>query len=83
MLEKVAGHLVNYFVLHRPGLASMRHIYTFCERNRGQEFVKFSQSLIHEFNVIRGLVFVTAERDLATPHAGFALCGDSSMKGYA
>eukprot|EP00972_Heterocapsa_arctica_P082569 12166333-Heterocapsa_arctica.AAC.1 len=25
MLEKVAGHLVNYFMLHRPGFASMRH----------------------------------------------------------
>lgn len=83
MKERVCGHLVNFMMLHRPGLSALRHVYTFAERHRDRDFHPFSRSLHHELGVLQGLIFAVVDKEIDQEYLEAVFCGDSSSVGYA
>jgi len=83
MIEVFLGHLVNYFLLARPGLVAIQALYKFKHASFDKGWCRFAREVFDELLLIMGLVFVCGVRDLGLPFADQVYCGDASLKGYA
>jgi len=82
VMEVVNGHLVHFFSLSRAALSAMRHVYGFVDRTESG-WRRFDEQTLAELNLIKGLVFVSAEVSLDQPPCAVALVGDASLQGYS
>ncbi|CAK0903100.1 unnamed protein product, partial [Prorocentrum cordatum] len=80
-MKRVAGHVVNHFMLARCALAALDHVYSFI-MDFGPRTGRFSAALTSELRTIKGLVFL-CQADLGAPWSRIASASDSSMLGYA
>ena len=78
---RFVGYVVNHFLLLRPALAVIDHLYLFVHHHLF-EFANFDRATIAEIREIQGLIFL-AEADIGRPWAPIAFCSDSSALGYA
>ena len=77
----VLGHIVNIFLLSRPGLSILDRCYAFAMQF-GAEFGVITNEVRHELSAIRSLLPVVGV-DLATAWCPVAFCSDASLQGYA
>ncbi|CAK0836197.1 unnamed protein product, partial [Prorocentrum cordatum] len=80
-LERVVGHLVRHFRMPW-GLSALDHCYRFLPRYGRRDWGWFSESLVTELRVLKGLVKLV-NVDLAAPRAPVVFSGDSSTFGYS
>ena len=83
MMQRVVGHLVNFFGLNKPALSAIFRLYEFIAQDLTDTMRFFSQHVDHELKLLAGLIFVSAEITLNLPTHSAVFLGDSSSKGYA
>ncbi|CAK0792469.1 unnamed protein product, partial [Prorocentrum cordatum] len=81
-LERVVGHLVNHFLLMPWGLSALDQCHRFLQRYGRRDCGWFSESLVAELRVLKGLVKLV-DVDLAAPRAPVVFSGDSSTFSYS
>ena len=80
-LGVIVGHLTYHFMLLRPALAAMDHVYRYMDSNV-HAFLRFPTDLVQEFRTLKGLIFL-AVKSLGSPWSGMAYCSDACLSGYA
>jgi len=71
-MEVVLGHVVHHYMLLRPALAALDHMYRFVSKHRGGAGF-FGPPLIEEIRTVRGLIFL-AGVDMAARWSPLAYC---------
>ena len=80
-LRMIAGHIVHYFSICRPGLSCLHHVYKFIYRWLDGKAHVLPGSVKRELRMIIGLI-PQVEVDMASPYNDTIYCGDSSSYGY-
>ena len=80
-VRTVLGHVVHVFMLLRPALACLDHLYRFVTKH-GERFGTFTAEELCEIRTVKGLILLSGV-DMGAPWASVAFCSDACLSGYS